>query len=749
MNQQGWATICLVYGLGLVSTGLLRPLLPTSSQPSVLWGSLALIWLILGAVGAFLLPRVWRSGPRWGAWLLAGLMGAIAVFYLQLRTPHPSPQDISTLLVNPPNQIELTGQILTPPQPNRNNRIRFNLQVQQVAQYPDLQGKVYVTLPLLQGTGLVPQQTVTLTGRIYAPPPAQNPGGFDFQAYLARQGIFTGFTGRLAAAQGETPWGWWQLRQRIIRSQVRWLGSESGSLLSSMVLGRRAVDLSPALRDSFLGVGLAHTLAASGFHVSLLLGLVLVFTRAWGAKTRFYVGGGVLLFYLGLTGLQPSAMRAVVMGLGVLLGLVSDRQVKPLGLLLVTATGLLIFNPLWIWDLGFQLSFLATFGLLVTTPAITRRLDILPLKVATILAVPIAASLWTFPLLIYQFKTLPLYSLLVNLTTTPLISFISLGGMISGALGLIFPLLGSTTACLLTPALSFLIQLVQGVLSLPLSTWNIGKIALWQLLLCYGAWVFIWCSPIGRRRWGIVGGSALAILILPLWYNHATLLQVTVLATSPQPVVIIQEQDKVTLLHGGNDNTANYAILPFFREQGLNHINLALALPFNNPLESGWTEISDSLKVRNLFHSSQNQETLLEQLKLGRFTPLQIGQRLQLDSLTLQVLSLEPTGLQFKVGSLRWLLMMGATDNLGQLPESDVLIWGDSYGRLRQRNLLPKVLAQVQPKAVILSQTFLDSETHAQLKQLQIPFYLTGEVGAVQWTPRRGLESFVQEVGLR
>ncbi|WP_017306965.1 ComEC/Rec2 family competence protein [Spirulina subsalsa] len=748
MNQQSWAIICFAYGLGLVSTGFLRPLLLTSSQLSLLWGSLALIWLLLGGVGAFLLPRVWRSGPSWGAWLLAGGIGAIAVFYLQLRTPQPSPQDISTLLDNPPNGIELTGQIINPPQPNRNNRIRFNLQVQEVAGYPDLRGKVYATLPLLEGTGLVPQQTVTLTGRIYAPPPAQNPGGFDFQAYLARQGIFTGFTGRLAAEPGEQPWGWWQLRQRIIRSQVRWLGSESGSLLSSMVLGRRAVDLSPAVRDSFLPVGLAHTLAASGFHVSLLLGLVLVFTRSWGAKMRFYVGGGVLLFYLGLTGLQPSAMRAVVMGLGVLLGLVSDRQVKPLGLLLVTATGLLIFNPLWIWDLGFQLSFLATLGLLVTTPAITRRLDILPLKIATLLAVPIAASLWTFPLLIYQFKTLPLYSLLVNLTTTPLISLISLGGMISGALSLIFPLLGSATAWLLSPFLAFLIQLVQGVLNLPLSTWNIGKIALWQLLLCYGAWVFIWCSSLGRRRWGMVGGSAFALLVLPLWYNHATLLQVSVLAAAPQPVVVIQQQDKVTLLHGGNNNTANYAILPFFREQGLNHINLALALPFENALESGWTEISDSLKVRHLFHSSPDKETLLEQLKLGRFTPLQTGQQLKLDSLTLEVLSLDPTGLQFQVGSLRWLLMMGATDEVEQLPESDVLIWGASYGRLHQRQLSSRILAQVKPKAVILSQRFVDPQMRAQLEQLQIPVYLTGEVGAVQWTPRRGLESFVQEIGL-
>jgi competence protein ComEC len=107
------------------------------------------------------------------------------------------------------------------------------------------------------------------------------------------------------------------------------------------------------------------------------------------------------------------------------------RKVKLLGSLLVTATLLLLFNPLWIWDLGFQLSFLATLGLLVTVPPLIKKLDWMPPAIACLIAVPIAASLWTLPLQLYVFGVVPVYSIVVNMITTPLISVISISGIIS------------------------------------------------------------------------------------------------------------------------------------------------------------------------------------------------------------------------------------------------------------------------------------------------------------------------------
>ncbi|MDY7013499.1 MAG: ComEC/Rec2 family competence protein, partial [Cyanobacteriota bacterium] len=335
------------------------------------WGILALGWIILGILAGVAVPRIWRMGPRFALWLAAGGVAALAIAHLQLRVPQPASNDVSHLVPQLEEEVTIRGTILEMPTLNRKQNLRFLFAADR-ANGQAVSGKVYVTLPLLQGTGLVPGMAIALRGNLYQPQPPTYPGAFDFQAFLARRGAFSGLSATLVEAPPNRPWGWWKVRQRVVRAQVRSLGSPVGQLVSSMVLGRRAVDLPFEVQDSFRQAGLSHVLAASGFHVSLLLGLLLVLTRKLGARTRLGIGLTTLLVYVGLTGLQPSVMRAALMGAGALVALSAERKVKPLGLLLVVAAVLLLVNPLWIWDLGFQLSFLATGGLIVTVPAITK-----------------------------------------------------------------------------------------------------------------------------------------------------------------------------------------------------------------------------------------------------------------------------------------------------------------------------------------------------------------------------------------
>jgi hypothetical protein len=85
---------------------------------------------------------------------------------------------------------------------------------------------VYVTVPLLKATGLYPGESIAITGSLYKPQPPSNPGGFDFQNYLAQQGSFTGLRGRYISHDDSQPppWGLWKIRQRITRAQAQLLG---------------------------------------------------------------------------------------------------------------------------------------------------------------------------------------------------------------------------------------------------------------------------------------------------------------------------------------------------------------------------------------------------------------------------------------------------------------------------------------------------------------------------------------------
>ncbi|MFM6409550.1 MAG: ComEC/Rec2 family competence protein, partial [Microcystis sp.] len=199
------------------------------------------------------------------------------------------------------------------------------------------------------------------------------------------------------------------------------LGQEKGTLLSSITLGRQAVNLPAKITDLFIKTGLAHILAASGFHVSILLGFVLTITRNLSPKKQFTIAVTILIIYGTLTGLQPSVLRAILMGIGALIGLLYNRQVNSLGSLLLAATILLLWQPLWIWDLGFQLSFLATLGLIITVPLLKNKIDYFPNLIAEHIAISLAATLWTMPLLMFTFNSIALYNIPINIITTPLI----------------------------------------------------------------------------------------------------------------------------------------------------------------------------------------------------------------------------------------------------------------------------------------------------------------------------------------
>jgi competence protein ComEC len=174
------------------------------------------------------------------------------------------------------------------------------------------------------------------------------------------------------------------------------------------------------------------------------------------------------------------------MGMAVLIALRSDRHINPLNSLLIAGTLLLIINPVWIWDIGFQLSFLATLGLIVTVEPLQKKLDWLPPTIADLMTVPLAASIWTLPIQLYAFKVFPLYSLPANILTSPLISLISIGGTIGALVGSIIPIAGSAISWSLYWPTQLLIGIVDLFNHFPGTSFAVGQIATWQLLALYG-----------------------------------------------------------------------------------------------------------------------------------------------------------------------------------------------------------------------------------------------------------------------
>ncbi len=739
--------LCVAYLLGL----LLHSCLGMGSLGGIglPWAGLALLAVGLG--WGMLAPLQWQLGLRRAQWVALAIVSSLATMYMTLRSPHVMPWDVSILVervqaIGEPHLI--SGTVLDEPSLNRDMKGRFRLAVKRLGvqdaqghltfQVP-IHGRLYVTAPLLQVTGLHAGMDVTAVGRLYLPQPALNPNGFDFQAYLTQRGTFAGMVAERLTFGSAPPWGLWRLRQRIVRAQMTALGSPLGQLVSAMALGRKAADLPFDIQDLFSRVGLAHTIAASGFHVSLLLGTVLAVVRSRSRRVQVISGLAVLAGFVTLTGLQASVVRAALMGVAALIGLASDRKVNPLGALLTAVTLMLLLNPGWIWDVGFQLSVVATLGLIVTVPGLTRWLDWLPVTLASLVAVPLAATLWTIPLILYHFNVLSGISIVLNAIATPLVTVISLGGIGSSAIALFSPLVGSWVAHLLYLPAQALLWLAQTSSRLPGSAIAIGQISLWQLIGLYGL-LGLSLRPAPRPALKpLLWGAFVALITAPLGWQWLTQTQITVLAAGDELLWALQDHGHTTLVNSGDAKTAFYTVAPFLRQAGVNRLGGAIALPFGPDYVAGWQTLLQQTPTQHIYGTADSAPV---EGNFSQYQKLAIGQKNNLPHLTVQPLGTDNPILRLSAAGSTWLLLPKLSTDLqthlakaGSVLQSQVLLWnGDE--------LSEALLATVRPQVVICYGQTLSEALEGKLAQAGLQVFWTMRDGAVTWRSRQGFQGY-------
>lgn len=196
---------------------------------------------------------------------------------------------------------------------------------------------------------------------------------------------------------------------------------DATAVMQALALGYRA-DMSRELRSQYSRVGVAHILAVSGMHVGIIfvmLNLLLGWIRLLRGG-RIWMGVVVivvLMLYAVITGLAPSVLRAVVMFSLLQIGIMLSRPSTMLNTLCAAAVGLLVWNPLWLYDIGFQLSFIAMVGIATLYGPIVglfRPSSVILSWLWSITVVALAAQICTLPLATYYFGVVPLAGLLLN-----------------------------------------------------------------------------------------------------------------------------------------------------------------------------------------------------------------------------------------------------------------------------------------------------------------------------------------------
>jgi competence protein ComEC len=285
--------------------------------------------------------------------------------------------------------------------------------------------------------------------RLRRPRRFDNPGAFDYPAYLATQGIFLeGWTRDpvevVPAAQGSAVLGAiFQMRRLLLQRLGAAMPAPEAGLLKAMVLGDRS-GLSREMNQAFLDSGTYHILAISGLNVSLLAGTLFGLLRLLRVSPRIAAVAAALLvtLYAGLAGGGASVVRAAVMANAYLLAVVLDRRGDLLNSLALSALALLWWNPRFLLDVGFQLTYLATLGIILILARGETRLAPLPWWLRWPLAsavITVAATAMTLPVLASAFNRVALVGILANLPIVPLSGLITALGTAASALLLVTP----------------------------------------------------------------------------------------------------------------------------------------------------------------------------------------------------------------------------------------------------------------------------------------------------------------------
>jgi competence protein ComEC len=245
-------------------------------------------------------------------------------------------------------------------------------------------------------------------------------------------------------------------RQSVINFFKANLPSISASLLLGIVFGIKE-SMPSEFMENLRITGVLHVIAASGMNVTLIAGFLSSFLLVF-LKRQFALLFSILgvAFYAVLAGLEPSIVRASIMGILVFLAQILGRQSSAGYVLFLTGFFMLFISPFLIEDIGFQLSFLATLGILYIQPIFSGafRLKRIPL-LGEAVDTTFSAQLATLPILLVNFGTLSLWSVLVNalvLWTVPFLTII--GGIASLALNIV-PFLARMLLYLILPLLLY------------------------------------------------------------------------------------------------------------------------------------------------------------------------------------------------------------------------------------------------------------------------------------------------------
>ena len=537
--------------------------------------------------------------------------------------------------------INITAKVLTIPTNNKEYKTKFYAKVLTISTKDEtnknIKAKTLVTIndATKDLREIKIGDTIKLEGKLKLPNIAQNPSQFDYARYLQLKKTFSllyvnenweiqnraeNITGKLIRKLNDT-------RNNIIKIHSQNIKSPMLEILGGIIFGDDAVNPDDNTKEKFINSGIFHILSASGMNVTLIFGIWYFIARSLRLNYKFSIISGILLilFYTCMTGFGTPIIRATIMLTLILIGKLIDKETSTISLLFVVAFLMLLINPLMIFEIGFQLSFITTFALIITAPLLTFnfRHKFINIILGACL-IPFIAQLYAAPLQMYYFNTFSVYAVLANIAIVPVLSIVSFIGFISSIIAMI-PAVAKQICyfadLILNPILIYIVKVAETFSKLPHSIIYVKKPLLIQIILYFTIIVSITCLLKFKIKSKKIILSITTLLILfaltfitiPNRNTEVMFFSLgnadSILLKSPNNEYFLIDTGKSGYLNGSSQ--AKNIIIKYLRDKGIKEINSLILTHFDSDHAGGAIDILNNLNVKNLYITEIYENTIL------------------------------------------------------------------------------------------------------------------------------------------
>jgi len=315
---------------------------------------------------------------------------------------------------------------------------------------------------------------------------------FDYMSYLSKDKIFYQMFRPTIEIESTNEGNYvkttlFKLKNSFLKSIKKTISEPHSSLLGGLTVGAQE-SLGENLQENFRKTGIMHIIVLSGYNITIVSEAIMRLFGFLPFVFKFSFGGVAIILFVLMTGASATSVRAGIMAILVIVARVTGREYVALRALLIAGVLMIIQNPkILAFDSSFQLSFMATLGLIYVSPKISKYFKFITtkLQLRELIVSMIATQLFVMPLILYKMGTLSLVAFPVNLLILPFIPATMFFGFVSGIIGFFSSTIAFPFSTVSFVFLDYELKIVNFFASLSFSFINLNNFSLILMILIY------------------------------------------------------------------------------------------------------------------------------------------------------------------------------------------------------------------------------------------------------------------------